>query len=135
MIPIWLQNLPWNIFDTLINFVELLVIFVPAIAAFVYFIRQTVAIWVQDATDNGATIVIHNKTNKSVFITDIQFQDSEYNAFKAPVVTWNNGVQQLKPDDYIEVVINYRKTVYVRQSFKVVVEYNRTKKKKVKVTV
>ena len=135
MIPIWLQNLPWNIFDTLINFVELLVIFVPAIAAFVYCIRQTVAIWVQDATDNGATILIHNKTNKSVFITDIQFQDSENNAFKAPVVTWNNGVKQLKPDDYIEVVINYRKTVYVRQSFKVVVEYNRTKKKKVKVTV
>ena len=135
MLPTWLQNLPWNIFDTLISFVELLVICVPAIVAFMYYVMQTVAIWTLEVTGDGATILIHNKTNKSVFITDIQFQASENSAFKAPVVTWNNSVKQLKPDDYMEVVINYRKTVHVRQSFKVVVEYNRTKKKEVKVTV
>lgn len=135
MLPTWLQNLPWNIFDTLISFVELLVICVPAIVAFMYYVMQTVAIWTLEATGDGSTILIHNKTNKSVFITDIQFQASENSAFKAPVVTWNNSVKQLKPDDYMEVVINYRKTVHVRQSFKVIVEYNRTKKKEVKVTV
>ena len=135
MLPIWLQNLPWNFFDTLINFIELLVICVPAMVAFMYYVMQTVAIWTLEATDDGATILIHNKTNKSVFITDIQFQDSENSAFKAPVVTWNKSIKQLKPDDYMEVVINYRKTVYIRQSFKIVVEYNRTKKKEIKVTV
>ena len=135
MLPTWLQNLPWDIVDTLISFAELLVISIPAMFAFMYYIKQTVAIWTLDATDNGATILIHNKTNKSVFITDIQFQAFLNSAFKDPVVTWNNNVKHLKPDDCMEVVINYRKNMYDRHSFKVVVEYNRTKKKEVRVTV
>lgn len=135
MLPTWLQNLPWNIFDTLISFAELLVISIPAMAASVYYAMQTVVIWTLDATEDGATILIHNKTNKSVFITDIQFQAFLSSAFKDPVVTWNNNVERLKPDDYMEVVINYRKNMYDRQSFKVIIEYNRTKKKEVKVTV
>lgn len=122
-------NLPWNIFDTIISMIELLVVCIPAITVFMYYKVQSLSIWPLDITDNGTTLLIHNKTNKSIFITDMQFVASEESHFVKPCIAWNSIVTQLKPDDYLEVTINYNKTSQDKQSFKVVVKFNQRKKK------
>lgn len=126
-------NLPWNIFDTIINLLELLVVCVPSICVFMHYKFQTLSIWPREVTKSGATLVIHNKSNKSIFITDILFTNSESGCFKNPVIMSDNNKFQLKPDDYLEVVINYSKNTQKKQSFKIIVKYNK-KEKKVKVT-
>lgn len=134
MFPEWFLNLPWNIFDTIISLLELIVVCVPAIFIFLYYKLQTLSVWTKEVTNSGTTLVIHNKSNKSVFITDIQFVNSENHCFDKPYIIRENDITQLRPDDYIEVVINYNKNGKARQSFKIVVKYNQ-RKKKVKVTV
>lgn len=134
MLPKWFLNLPWNIFDTIINLFELLVVCVPATFIFIYYKVLTLSVWVRDVTEYGTTLVIHNKSNKSIFITDIQFVKLEGSCFNNPCIMWDDNIMQLRPDDYTEVVINYNKTGQTKQSFKIIVKYNR-KEKKVKVTV
>lgn len=131
----YLTSLPWDIFDTLINLAELLVILFPTFLAFMYCKTQSLSIWMLEITNDGATMIIHNKANKSVFITDIQFVSLETNDFENPVVAWNNAIIQLKPDAYQQIVINYKKKWHGAQSFKVVVKYNQEKKKVIKVTI
>ena len=134
MFPKWFLNLPWNVFDTIINLFELLVVCVPAIFIFIYYKFLTLSVWARDVTEYGTTLVIHNKSNKSIFITDIQFVKLEGSFFDNPCIMWDDNIIRLKPDDYTEVVINYNKTGQTKQSFKIIVKYNR-KEKKVKVTV
>ena len=134
MFPEWFLNLPWNIFDTIISLFELLVVCVPAISIFIYYKIQSLSVWPKEVTNNGTTLVIHNKSNKSIFITDIQFVNLENGCFEKACIMKDNDITQLKPDDYMEIVINYNKNRQNKQSFKVVVKYNQ-KKKKVKVTV
>lgn len=133
MFPEWFLNLPWNIFDTLISLIELLVVCIPAISIFIYYKIHTLSVWTKEVTNNGATLVIHNKSNKSIFITDIQFVNSENGCFEKACIMYDNHITQLKPDGYMEIVINYNKNRQNKHSFKVVVKYNQ-KKKKVKVT-
>lgn len=130
----WFLNLPWNVFDTIINLFELLVVLVPAIFIFIYYKILTLSVWVRDITAYGTTLVIHNKSNKSIFITDIQVIKLEGSCFENPCIMWNDNIMRLRPDDYTEVVINYNKTGQTKQSFTIIVKYNQ-KEKKVKVTV
>lgn len=135
MIPQWIIDLPWEIFDVLINFVELLILIVPATVAFMYYRVQSVALYVSDATDNGATLLIHNKTNRSIFISDVQFIAAANCDFGNPVVSWDKTVLQLKPDDYLEVIVNYTKRQQSRQAFQFFVRYDRRRSKKIKVKI
>lgn len=133
MFPEWFLNLPWNIFDTIISLTELLFVYVPAIAFFMYYKIHSLSICPIDVTDNGTKLLIHNKTNKSIIITDMQFINSKNSSFEKPCIMRNSTVTQLKPDDCMEVVINYSKNRPGKHKFKVIVNYNR-RKKKVKVT-
>lgn len=135
MFPDWFLNLPWNIFDTMIGLAELLVIVLPATVAFMYYRIRTVSVWILDIADNGTTLLLHNKTNRSIFITDITVVPLKNCNLKNPVVAWEKMVSQLKPDDYMEIVINYTKPTQHMQSFRVVVKYNHRNKKRIKVTV
>lgn len=135
MFPKWIENLPWQMFDTLINFAELLVLFVPATVAFMYYKVQSVSLSVYNITDQGATLLIHNKTNRSIFISDINFIADTNCDFRNPVVIWNNTISQLKPDDYLEVVVNYTKDSPNMQIFYFSVHYDQKKIKKIKVKV
>lgn len=135
MLPQWVIDLPWAIFDTLISLAELLMLFVPAILAFVYYRVQSVALYVYDITNNGATFLIHNRTKKSIFISDIQFVPLLNCDFGNPVVSWNKFITQLKPDDYMEVVVNYTKYSKSKQTFQLLVRYDRRRLKKIKVKV
>lgn len=133
--PQWVLNLPWEVLDTVISFMELLVISVPATVAFMYYRIQSVALYASDVTDNGATLLIHNRTNRSVFVSDVQFIATANCDFGNPVVSWDKSVLQLKPDDYMEVVVNYTKHSQNKQTFQFVVQYNRKRLKKIKVKV
>lgn len=133
MFPEWFLDLPWNIFDTIISLLELLDICIPAIFIFIYYKIHTLSVWPKEVTNNGTTLIIHNKSNKSIFVTDIQFVNSKSNCFEKPCILWDSNITQLKPDDYMEIIINYNKNRQIKQSFKVIVKYNQ-KKKKVKVT-
>ena len=135
MLPQWVIDLPWAVIDTLISFAELLILFVPATLAFMYYRVQSVALYVSDITDNGATLLIHNRTKKSIFISDIQFTAPINYDFGNPVVSWNKSITQLKPDDYIEVIVNYTKHSQNKQTFQFLVRYDRRRLKKIKVKV
>ena len=128
-------DLPWNIIDTLINFAELLVICVPATVVFLYYRIHSVTIWTLEATDVGATLLVHNKKNKSIFITAVNFLPLKNSDFGNPVVAYNKTVTQLKPDEYLEVVVNYTKQSKGKQAFKLIVQYNQQKKKSTKVKI
>lgn len=135
MMPQWVLNLPWEVLDTVISFMELLVISVPATVAFMYYRIQSVALYASDVTNNGATLLIHNRTNRSIFVSDVQFIAAANCDFGNPVVSWDKSVLQLKPDDYMEVVVNYTKRSQNRQTFQFVVQYDRRRLKKIKVIV
>lgn len=135
MIPQWVVDLPWEIFDTLISFVELLVLSVPATVAFMYYRVQSVALYASDVTDYGATLLIHNRTNRSIFVSDVQFIATANCDFGNPVVSWDKTVLQLKPDDYLEVIVDYAKRSQKRQTFQFLVRYDRRRSKKIKVKV
>lgn len=135
MVPQWVLDLPWEILDTVISFIELLVISVPATVAFMYYRVQSVALYASDVTDNGATLLIHNRTNRSIFVSDVQFIATVDCDFGNPVVSWDKSVLQLKPDDYMEVVVNYTKCSQNRETFQFVVQYDRKKSKKIEVKV
>lgn len=133
MTPQWVQDLPWEVLDTVISFVELLVISVPATVAFMYYRIQSVVLYASDVTDSGATLLIHNRTNRSIFVFNVQFIATD--DFGNPVISWNKGVLQLKPDDYIEIIVNYTKGTQSRQTFLFIVQYDRRRSKKIKVKV
>ncbi len=135
MLPEWIRDLPWEMFDTLINFAELLILFVPATIAFMYYKVQSVSLSVYNITDHGATLLIHNKTNRSIFISDITFIANTNCGFRNPVVNWNKTISQLKPDDYLEVVVNYTKDLPDMQTFHFFVHYDQKRSKKIKVKV
>ena len=135
MIPQWGVDLPWEIFDTLISFVELLVLSVPATVAFMYYRVQSVALYASDVTDNAATLLIHNRTNRSIFVSDVQFIATATYDFGNPVVSWDKTVLQLNPDDYLEVIVNYAKRSQNRQTFQFLVRDDRRRSKKIKVKV
>ncbi len=135
MLPEWIRDLPWDMFDTLINFTELLVLFVPATVAFMYYKVQSVSLSVYNITDYGATLLIHNKTNRSIFISDIKFIANTNCSFSNPVVNWNKTIFQLKPDDYVEVIVNYTKDLPDIQIFHFFVHYDKKRIKKIKVKV
>lgn len=128
-------KIPWNAIDTLINFLELLLLCVPAVVAFVYYKIKSVSILVLDKTPNGASFIIHNKTNKSIFITDISVVSLGKRDPINPSIARQKEATQLKPDDHIKVIVNYTKTSQHKQKFKLIVEYNLKHKKGVKVTV
>jgi len=134
-VPQWVLDLPWDIFDVVISFIELLVISVPATVAFIYYRVQSVVLYATDVTDNGATILIHNRTNRSVFLSDMQFIAAANCDLGSPSISWDNTTFQLKPDDYVEVVVNYTKRSENEQTFRFAVRYNRRKLKKIKVKV
>lgn len=135
MVPQWILNLPWDMFDTVISFAELLVISVPATVAFMYYRVQSVALYASNVTDNGTTLLIHNRTNKSIFIYDVQFITAESCGFRNPVVAWDKTILQLKPDDYTEVVVNYTKCSQNWLTFQFLVRYDRRRSKKIRVKV
>ena len=135
MFPEWFTNLPWDILDVIISFIELLVVCVPATAAFLYYKLQTVAVWTIDKSDNGATLLVHNRTNKTVFITNLSIKPSKRCTMDTPTITIDQMKKELKPDDYMELVVNFLKKSQKTQRFKIVVEYNRHKKKKTRVKV
>ncbi len=135
MLPQWIMDLPWEVCDTVISLAELLILFVPATVAFMYYRVQSVALYTPDVTDNGATLLIHNKTNRSVFISDVQFIAATNCDFGNPVVSWNKTILQLKPDDYLEVIANYSKRSPNKQTFQFLVRYDRKRSKKIRVTV
>ena len=130
-----LQKIPWSAIDTLINFLELLVICVPASVAFAYYRVKSVSILVLDKTLLGTSFLIHNKTNKSIFITGASFVPLDDCGFVNPTVVLDQTVTQLKPDDHIEITVNYTKQSPGKHTFKFVIEYNSKNKKGVKVTV
>ena len=129
------MELPWEIFDTLINFAELLVLFVPATVAFLYYRVKSVALYVSEITDNGATLLIHNRTNRSIFVSDVQFIVPTDCDFGNPIVAWDKTISQLKPDDYLEVIVNFTKRSQNKQTFQFLVRYDRKRSKKIKGTV
>ena len=135
MLPQWFINLPWEVFDTLISLAELLILFVPATVAFMYYRMQSVALHVLNITDNGATLLIHNRTNRSIFVSDIQCIAKTNSDLGNPVVSWDKTVVQLKPDDYLQVVVNYTKQSNNKQTFHFLVQYDHTKSKKKRVKV
>ncbi len=135
MFPDWLVNLPWNIFDTLISLAELLVVCLPAIVAFMYYRIQKVSVWPIDVTNIGATIIIHNKTNKSIFLNGVTFIPLRNAHFEKPVIAMQKGIVQLKSDEYVEIVVNYSKLTTNKQAFKLVVKYDKNKQQKIKVVV
>ena len=135
MFPKWFIELPWDIIDTLINFAELLVICIPASVAFLYYRVQSVAIWARDVTDNGATLMVHNKTNRSIYISNVYLTVPSNSDLANPVVAWNHGTTQLKPDDYLEIIVYYSKKSKNKQIIEIVVEYDRGKKKGIKVKI
>ena len=132
MLPQWIMELPWAVFDTLINFAELLILFVPATIAFMYYKVKSVALYVYETTDNGATLLIHNRTNRSIFISDVQFITTKNCDFGNSVISWNKTILQLKPDDYLEVVVNYTKRSQNTQTFQFLVKYDRKRLKRIK---
>lgn len=134
-LPQWIIDLPWEIFDTLISFAEFLILFGPATLAFMYYRVQSVALYASDITDSGATLLIHNRTKRSIFVSDVQFIAPTNSDFGNPVVSWDKTIMQLKPDDYIEVVVNYTKRSQYKQTFKFLVRYDRKRFKKIKVKV
>ena len=133
MLPQWVMNLPWEVFDTLISFIELLILIIPAAVAFLYYRVHSLALYVFDITDNGATLLVHNKTNRSIIISNVQFVSSANSGFINPVTSWNKGIMQLKPDEIMEVVVNYSKSSHGSYIFQFFIQYDRKKIKKVKV--
>lgn len=132
MLPQWFLNLPWDALDVVISLVELLVISVPAATIFIYYKLQSVALRISEVTENGASLLIHNKTNRSIFISDVQFVAIEESHFVNPVLCWDKSLVQLKPDEFLEIVVNYTKTSHTEQLFRFVVHYDHKRRKKVK---
>lgn len=125
-------SLPWDVIDVIINFLELLVLCVPAVVIFMYYKLKSVEIQVIEATKIGAKFIVHNKTNRSVFITQISFVPLKNSNFINPVVVFNEDVLQLKPDECFESVINYKMQSNVPQEFRLVVHYDNNKQKRIK---
>lgn len=135
MLPQDVIDLPWDIFDTLIGFIELIIIIIPAIIVFMYYRIQSISLYSYDITNNGATFLIHNRTNRSIFISDVQFRVTENCDLGNPVISWNDTVLQLKPDDYVKIVVNYTKASNAQQVAQFMVTYDYKKIKRVRVKV
>ena len=131
----FLRSIPWEIIDVFLSFLELLIICVPATVLFVYYKFKSISAWVIETTSVGARILIHNKTNRSIFLKDISFETTKCSGLSNPVVAFNQEIKQLKPDDYIIIVVNYRKTAANSQAFRLHIKYDHKKQKSIKVVV
>lgn len=133
--PQWIMEFPWDIFDTFINLLELIILSIPAVVIFMYYRIQSIDLYVSDVTDNGATLLIHNKTNRSIFISDVQFIAKANGDFGNSVVLWNKEISQLNPDGCLKVIVNYTKHSRGKQMFYFLVIYNHNRQKKIKVKI
>lgn len=131
----YLNGLPLQFIDTLVNILELIVICVPASAAFVYYRIKTISIWPIDITNQGAKILLHNRTNKSVFIIGIMLKPQPRCNLGEISTSYDKRTLCLKPDESKEIVINYTKQANDKQSFQFIVQYDHNKKKAIRVTV
>ena len=125
--------LRWDIIDVLINFLELLVICLPATVLFMYYRVKSVRIWAIDKSYDGAKFLIHNETNRSIFITNMCVTPLKNNGFEKATISYDKKVIQLKPDEYIETVINYKTHSNTRIAFMFTIQYDWKKQKKIKV--
>lgn len=128
----WMPHVSWEAIDVLLNLIELLIMCIPACVIFLYYRVRSLEIWPQEVTPYGTTIIIHNGTNKSIFITRINAFSKNSNPLLKPTVSFDKRVKQLKPDEYIEVTVDYATTSSKRESIKLTVYYNRRGKKTVR---
>lgn len=135
MLITWLKELPLEFVDTLINFCELIILCVPASAAFIYYKLKTISIWPIEQTANGVRIILHNGTNQSVFIVNIGLKKTENCDLKGMGTSFDGKAFCLKPDESKEVLVHYMKKSNRKQSFWVFVSYNHNKKKLIRVTL
>lgn len=128
----WLKGVPLNYIDTLINFCELVVLFVPASAAFLYYKIKPISVWVIETTETGATFLLHNGTNRSVFIKDICVRAKRGSSLSGMGTSFDKKPFCLKPDEIKEIVVHYSKSGSAKQTFWLVVSYNHRKKKTIR---
>lgn len=131
----WVLKLPWPIINTLISFCELLVICIPASAAYMYYRVSNISVWPIETTEFGATILLHNKTNKTIFVSSFDIVQTNNSKFEELPKINKKNIDTMKPDEYTKITISYKKESNDKQTFKLNVTYNHNKKKKIKVTV
>lgn len=128
----WLKGIPLDFIDTLINFCELVILFVPASAAFLYYRIKSISVWKIETTETGATFLLHNGTNRSVFIKDICVRAKRGSNLSRMGTSFEKKPFCLKPDETKEIVVHYSKSGSAKQTFWLAVLYNHKKKKTVR---
>lgn len=125
------DNIDWQAIDTVLHFIEVLVIIIPAITIFLHYRIQSVKMTVIEVKNAYATMMIHNRKNKSIFVKSIVVSTDNNSA---DVVTeWDNKIVHLKPDESLSVKINFDPNVNCHITTTVVYFYNRDKIKVVEI--
>lgn len=124
-------TIDWQAIDTVIHFIEVLVILIPSLTVFIHYRIQNVKMSVIEVKDSYATVMIHNRKNKSIFVKSIAV--SADNQLADVVVEWDNSIIQLKPDEALSVKIKFDSNVNCHITATVVYSYNRDKAKKVEI--
>ncbi len=131
----WYQSMPAGFIDTIIHLAELIVLCVPASAAFIYYRAKTISFWVVEQTDMGSKIILHNNSNHSVFVSDIHVRQKEGHALKGICTSFVKSSFCLTPDESKEILVHYKNESTEKQVFFLSVKYNRNKKKSIRVVV
>ncbi len=131
----WYQSMPAGFIDTLIHLAELVVLCVPASAAFIYYRAKTISFWVVEQTKMGSKIILHNNSNHSVFVSDIRAKQKEGHSLTGICTSLDNSSFCLKPDESKEIMVHYFNASTEKQVFSLSAKYNRNKKKSIRVVV
>lgn len=126
--------LPWEAIEGTVNILQLFLVYVPAITIFLFYKLSMINIWIKEVTTNGCEIMLHNKTKQTIQISKIILNFD--NAFfdKIPEVCDNTNFL-LKPDEYTNIRISYKKHNLKNLKLKLIVHYNKIHRKTIKVRI
>lgn len=134
----WLTNLDWTMVDAIIHLLELLVMMIPAIAVFIYYKFNSLKLYIKEVTRFGAIIIVHNKSNKTIFLTETKIaskKSTDSSLEHSILLSPTNIDSLLKPDACTEITLNCDDVKQNKIKCLIAVKYNFKKTKKIKVTI
>lgn len=101
----------WDAWSALAAWIEIMILFIPAVAYFFYSKFSFVSYWVFNQTSNGMNVAIHNKSKSSLFISEEEIcvkNGQNCHIYHLPMKSnCEMNYVCIRPDEVIYISIDY----------------------------
>ena len=130
----FLQNIPYELIDSIVNILQFLAITIPSLLVFIYFKCHSMNIFKVNDSPNGMTFLLHNRTNKSVYIRSINLINKKNKCITDDIFVIDYKSKNiLMPDEFLNIDIHIKAENIIKTDYKIVIIFNNDKCKKFKV--